>query len=93
MSSVGRAVSGAADRLLARPQGRHDGYVLCAEDGFWFRPTYTEGKCPLCGEVAPGGGPPLPRVLRIDRLFVGMAVLALASVGMSVLVLFMYFER
>jgi hypothetical protein len=86
-------VSGAADRLLARPGGRRDGYALCAEDGFWFRPTYTEGKCPLCGEVAPGGGPPLPMLLRIDRFFIGMAVLALVSLGMSALVLLMYFGR
>ena len=92
MSSVGRAVSGAADRLLARPRGRRDGYVFCPEDGFWFRPTYTEGKCPLCGEVAPGGGPPLPLLVRIDRFLLGMSVLALVSLGTSALVLFMYFE-
>ena len=45
MSTVDRAA-----RLFAGPRDRHDGYVLCAEDGFWFRPTYTAGKCPLCGE-------------------------------------------
>ena len=92
MSSVGRAVSGAAGRLLARPQARRDGYALCADDGFWFRPSYTEGKCPLCGEVAPGGAPPLPLLLRTDRSWLGMAGLALESLGMLALVLFMYFK-
>ena len=93
MSSVGTAVSEAADRLLARPRGRRDDYAFCPGDGFWFRPIYTEGKCPLCGEVPPGGGPPLPLLLRIDRFMLALAVLALASLGMSALVLFMYFER
>jgi hypothetical protein len=78
--------------LLARPRERSDGYALCPEDGFWFRPSYTEGKCPLCGEVAPGGAPPLPLLRRMDRSWLGMAALALESLGMLVLVLFMYFK-
>jgi hypothetical protein len=78
--------------LLARPRERHDGYVLCPEDSFWFRPSYTEGKCPLCGMVAPGGAPPLPLLRRIDRSWLGLALLALESLGMMALVLFMYFE-
>lgn len=92
MSSVGRAVSGAAGRLPARPGGRGDDYAFCSEDRFWFRPRYTAGRCPLCGEVAPGGAPPLPLLVRIDRSWLGMAVLALLSLGMSALVLFVYFE-
>ena len=92
MSSVGTAVSGAADRLLARPRGRRDDYAFCPEDGFWFRPTYTEGKCPLCGEAAPGGAPPLPLLLRSDRSWLGLAALALESLGMLALVLLMYFK-
>ena len=79
-------------RLLPRPRGRTDGYVRCREDGFWFRPSYTEGKCPLCGEVAPGGAPPLPRMARMDRSWFGMAGLALESLAMLVLVLLMYFK-
>ena len=67
------------------------GYVLCPTDGFWFRPAYTEGKCPLCGEVAAGGGPPPPLVARIDRLSLGMTAVALVSLAMTALVLFMYF--
>jgi hypothetical protein len=86
-------VSGAADRLLAwRPRGRTDGYAFCRDDGFWFRPAYTEGKCPLCGKVAPGGAPPLPRYRRIDRSLFGMAGLALESLAMLTLVLVMYFK-
>jgi hypothetical protein len=92
VSSVGRTVSGAAGRLLTRPRERSDGYALCPEDGFWFRPSYTEGKCPLCGEVAPGGAPPLPLLRRMDRSWLGMAGLALESLGMLALVLFMYFK-
>ena len=92
MSSVGRTVSGAAGRVLARPGRDRHGYAFCQEDGFWFRPSYTEGKCPLCGEVAPGGAPPLPRLLRTDRSWLGMAGLALESLAMLALVLFMYFK-
>ena len=92
MSSVGRAVSGAAGRLLARPRGRRDDYAFCAEDGFWFRPSYTEGKCPLCGKVVPGGAPPPPLFARIDRSWLGLGLLALESLGMMALVLLMYFK-
>ncbi len=91
MSSVGRVVSAAAGRLPARSRNR-DGYALCAEDGFWFRPSYTGGKCPLCGEVAPGGAPPAPLLVRMDRSWLGLAGLALESLGMLALVLFMYFR-
>jgi hypothetical protein len=91
-SSVTRAVSGAAGRLRAQPQEQPDGYAFCAKDSFWFRPAYTDGRCPLCGEVAPGGAPPPPLLARLDRAVLGMGVLMLASVGMSVLVLVMYFQ-
>jgi hypothetical protein len=90
--SVGKTVNGAVGRLLARPHGRLDGYAFCAEDRFWFRPSYTEGKCPLCGAVAPGGVPPLPLLRRTDRSWLGMAGLALESLAMLALVLFMYFR-
>jgi len=81
-----------AGRLLARPREHSDGYAFCETDGFWFRPSYTEGKCPLCGEVAPGGAPPLPLLRRMDRSWLGMAGLALESLAMLALVLFMYFK-
>jgi hypothetical protein len=92
VSSVGAGVSGAVGRLLARPRRSRDGegYVFCAEDGFWFRPAYTDGRCPLCGEVAPA--PPLPLLLRSDRSWLGLAFLALESLGMLALVLLMYFK-
>jgi hypothetical protein len=78
--------------LVAQPRGRSDSYAVCPNDGFWFRPSYTEGKCPLCGEVAAGGAPPLPLLLRTDRSWLGMAVLALESLAMLTLVLFMFFK-
>jgi hypothetical protein len=92
VTSAGRAVSRAAGRLRTRPHEPRDGYAFCAEDRFWFRPAYTEGKCPLCGAVAPGGAPPLPLVRRLDRSWFGMAGLALESLCMLALVLFMYFK-
>jgi hypothetical protein len=87
-------VSSAVGRLLARPRRRRDrdDYAFCSEDNFWFRPAYTDGKCPLCGEVAPTGTPRLPLLLRSDRSWLGLAVLALESVGMLTLVLLMYFK-
>lgn len=69
-----------------------NGYALCPNDRFWFRPAYTEGRCPLCGEVAAGGEPPLPLLLRLDGFLLGLAIVTLVSVGMSALVLFMYFD-
>lgn len=87
MSGVARAAS-----LLAGPRDPHEEFVLCRTDGFWFRPAYTEGKCPLCGELAAGGEPPLPLLLRIDRLSLGMASFVLLSLAMSALVLFMYYK-
>lgn len=92
MSSIGAAVSGAVGRLLARPERRRDDYVFCSEDAFWFRPAYTDGRCPLCGAPAPAGAPPLPLLLRSDRSWLGVAVLALESLGMLTLVLLMYFK-
>ena len=86
MSSVG------VGRLLARPRSRRDrdDYAFCSEDAFWFRPAYTDGKCPLCGEVAPA--PPLPLLLRSDRSWLGLTLLTLESLGMLALVLLMYFK-
>jgi hypothetical protein len=86
------SVSGTAGRLLARPRARFDDYALCAEDNYWFRPRYTAGRCPLCGEVAPGGAPPPPLWLRMDRSWLGLALFAFWSLSMSFVVLFMYFK-
>lgn len=86
------AVGGAASRVRARLGGRGDRYVLCPADGSWFRPLYTGGTCPFCGEPAPGDSPPAPLLVRIDRFWFGMALLALASLAMSALVLYMYFR-
>jgi hypothetical protein len=92
MSSVGRAVSRATGRLRARPQERRDGYAFCPEDGFWFRPSYTEGTCPLCGVAAPGGAAALPLLRRMDRSWFGVAGLLLESFAMLALVLVVYFR-
>lgn len=78
-------------RLLPRPRDRHDGYALCAKDGFWFRPAYTDGKCPLCGDVAPGGGPAPPMFVRIDRFTLGMATVGAVWLAMTAFVLYVYF--
>jgi hypothetical protein len=82
-------VSVAVRSVLGR---RHDHYALCPQDGLWFRPLYTEGKCPLCGEAAPGEEQALPLLLRIDRFGLGLAALALSSLAMAALVLFTYFR-
>jgi hypothetical protein len=92
VNSVTSALSGFTERLHARRQERHDDYVFCPEDRFWFRPAYTEGKCPLCGEVAPGGFRSLPLLQRMDRSWFGIAGLVLESLGMLALVMFMYFR-
>ena len=85
-------MSAVLGRLRGRPSSDRDGYAFCATDAFWFRPAYTEGKCPLCGEVAPGGAPPEPRWRRMDRSWFGLAGLALESLVMLALVVFMYFK-
>lgn len=87
MSSVGRAVSSAAP-----PQERHDDYALCPVDGFWFRPNYTDGKCPLCGTPAPGEAPPASMLAKMGRSWFGVAALALESLVMVALVLVLYFR-
>ena len=71
---------------------RPETYAVCPQDGFSFRPLYTGGKCPLCGKPAPGGEPSLPWLLRVDRFWLGLAALVLASLAMVALVLFMYFR-
>jgi hypothetical protein len=91
VSSVVSAVSGVADRLLGRTRGP-DRYAFCSEDGYWFRPSYTEGKCPLCGKVVPGGAQAPPLLARTDRSWLAPALLALESVAMMALVLVMYFK-
>ena len=92
MSGVGRAVSGVTGRLRPQPNAQRAGYAFCADDNFWFRPAYTDGRCPLCGRVAPGGAPPARRSRLAERSWLGMAGLALESLVMLTLVLFMYFR-
>jgi hypothetical protein len=92
MISVSRFVNGIGDRLQARREERGSEYAFCPNDRFWFRPAYTEGKCPLCGEVAPSGVTQVPLWRRIDHSLFGVGGLALESLGMLALVLFMWFK-
>ena len=63
--------------------------AFCEVDGWSFDPRYTEGKCPICGWVAPGA-PEAPWWMIVARRFewemaslvVLLAILALA--GMAV---------
>ena len=82
-------MSAIAGRLRLRPRG--DEYVLCPEDGSWFRPLYTDGMCPLCGEPVSEEERGLPFLLRLDGFRIGIAALVLASLAMSALVLYTYF--
>ena len=83
-------MSAVADRLRLRPRG--DEYVLCPEDGSWFRPLYTDGMCPLCGEPVAEEEQGLPLWLRLDGFRIGVGALVLASLGMSALVLYTFFS-
>lgn len=47
-----------------RPRTR----AFCELDGWSFDPRYTEGKCPICGWVAPGA-PEAPWWLMLARRF------------------------
>ncbi len=80
-------------RVRARLKGRPEPYAFCPNDGFFFRPLYTDGKCPLCGEEAIDEAPTPPLLQRFDRFRFGMMLLAFVSVAMSTLVLVMYFTR
>lgn len=71
----------------ALPDERRAGYAFCPVDDFWFRPAYTEGTCPLCGEVAD----PEEQTV-VSRSWYGLAGLALLSLVMLALVLVMYFR-
>lgn len=79
--------------LPGRPRARRDEFALCQQDGFWFRPAYTGGTCPVCGEPAPGGTPVPPFAARVGRTWLGVAMLALESLVMAAFVLFLYFHH
>lgn len=93
MSVALKPPKGAAGRIRARLRGRQEAYVFCPNDRFSFRPLYTGGKCPLCGEAVTNGSQSLPLLVRFDRFKFGMTLLALVSVGMSTLVLVTYFTH
>ena len=78
--------------VATRLREREDQYVLCPEDGSWFRPLYTDGVCPLCGEPVSEEERGLPLLLRLDGFRIGIGALAVSSLGMSALVLYTYFS-
>ena len=83
-------MSAVATRLRPRPRGEQ--YVLCPEDGTWFRPLYTDGMCPLCGEPVAEEEPGLPLLMRVDGVRAGVVALGITSLCMTVLVLYTYFS-
>jgi hypothetical protein len=86
-------VSSAVASARGRLRGHRESYAVCPEDGFVFRPLYTDGRCPLCGEEAiEDGSSRLPLLVRFDRFRLGLALLILASLAMCILVLVMYFQ-
>ena len=72
----------------ARLRKRRGAKAFCELDSWSFDPRYTEGRCPICGWVAPGA-PDAPLWLTLARRFEWelaglvalMAVLALIAVG------------
>lgn len=78
-------------RGLGAGRRRGDQYVLCPEDGTWFRPLYTDGMCPLCGEPI-AEEPSLPLLMRLDSVLTGLVALGVVSVAMSAVVLYTYFS-
>ena len=91
MHTVRRTMSRISGRFRTPPPERRDGYAFCRGDAFWFRPAYTEGKCPLCG-VVPAGAPPAAFLEGVGRSWYGFAALGVESLAMLALVLFMYFR-
>ena len=62
----------------------------CPIDDWDFEPRFTDGRCPLCGWRPPGPPVTAPRVARIDWFWPMVALLAVVSVVMGVLVLVAY---
>ncbi len=52
----------------ARLRKRRPARAFCELDGWSFDPRYTEGRCPICGWVAPGA-PEAPLWLTLARRF------------------------
>ena len=52
----------------ARLRKRRPARAFCELDGWSFDPRYTEGRCPICGWVAPGA-PEAPLWLALARRF------------------------
>jgi len=74
----------------ARLRKRRPARAFCELDGWSFDPRYTEGRCPICGWVAPGA-PEAPLWLTLARRFewelAGLVVLVavLAFIAVTVI--------
>jgi hypothetical protein len=64
--------------------------VRCPTDDWEFAPRYTEGVCPLCGWRPPGRPVVAPLAARFDWFWPTVAILAIVSVVMAVLVISAY---
>ena len=81
-------MSTAAWNLAQLRKRRKPSRAFCELDGWSFDPRYTEGRCPICGWVAPGA-PEAPWWMILARRFewemaglvLLLAVLALAAVA------------
>lgn len=64
--------------------------AICPVDAWPFRPSYTDGHCPLCGWEPPGTVVHLPLTRRLDSFTWMLAALFAVSILMAVLVGLMY---
>ena len=73
----------------ARLRKRRAARAFCELDGWSFDPRYTEGRCPICGWVAPGA-PEAPLWLMLARRFewelAGLVVLVVVLAVIAVAV-------
>src|SRR5439155_1186718 len=96
---AGSRRAAAVDRVRARrglrggehrQRKRRPARAFCELDGWSFDPRYTEGRCPICGWVAPGA-PEAPLWLTLARRFewelAGLVVLVavLAFIAVTVI--------
>jgi len=61
--------------------------VRCVNDGFDFRPYFTDGACPLCGWSPDAVEVAQPWTHRADWVLIAFAALLVVSVAMTVAVL------
>jgi hypothetical protein len=79
-------------QLTARRErrGSREVQAICPVDSWPFRPSYTDGRCPLCGWEPPGAIVQLPLSRRLDSFAWMLLTLLAVSVLMTVIVLVLY---